>query len=170
MLKTPLSPETRRELLALKNRKTTHPKTSERIEMLLLADAGWTHDAIAAHLGRSCSLVQLRIRAYETQGIETLGVNYGPRRARKATPEYQAALVAKLDEDRIWTSAQLADALAEQTGIRLGIDHLRVLVKRHGYTWKRTKRSVAHSRKPEVYEARREVLDGLKKTSRRRHA
>lgn len=41
MLPTPLSSSQRAELLRAKNASGIHPKVRERIEMVLLADAGW---------------------------------------------------------------------------------------------------------------------------------
>ena len=50
MIRTPLDDATRDELQALR-RKPLPPKVRDRVEMLLLSDAGWSAPRIAAHLG-----------------------------------------------------------------------------------------------------------------------
>lgn len=167
MLPTPLSFSQRVELLRAKNSSEIHPKKRERIEMVLLADAGWENRQIARHLGKGESTVQIQVRAFIKGGLESLGVHYGEdRKPRKATAEFLQAAEAKLDEDRIWTAPQLVKALAEETGVTMHKDHLSKLLKQRGFSWKRTKKSVAHSRKPEVFEAKSEALASLKKISR----
>ena len=164
MLQTPLTAEQRRELLFLKNSKDTHPKARERVEMVLLADAGWENARIAAHLGKGESTVQQIVRKFVKQGLASFEVGYfGPRGGYKAKDDFIAKLEELLDQERIWTAPQLQAELEKQTGTRVCLDWIRKLCKARGYAWKRTKRSVAHSRKPEVFEARREALDVLKK-------
>lgn len=166
MLRTPLSSEQREELIALKQRRDTPSRVIERIEMVLLANEGWQNTQIAEHLGRSESWVQHRIRDFVTKGLS--GLIPTPRAARtphKVTPAYLEAMEAKLAEERIWSAPQLAEALAEETQIQVSPDHLRAVLRQRGYRYKRTKKSVSHSRKPEVYEAKREALVALKKIS-----
>lgn len=167
MLRTPLTSEQREELIALKKHRDTSKRVVERIEMVLLANEGWQNTRIAEHLDRSESWVQHRIRDYVTKGIQ--GLVPAPRAARtphKVTPAYLEAMEAKLAEERIWSAPQLADALAEETRIQVSPDHLRAVLRQRGYRYKRTKKSVSHSRKPEVYEAKRESLLVLKKICR----
>ncbi|MNL32011.1 hypothetical protein D3C87_1538350 [compost metagenome] len=164
MLPTPLNSAQRAELVSLKKRRDTPARTLEIIELVLLADAGWPNDRIATHVGRSESWVQHRIRDYVTRGLT--GLYLAPRKPRschKTTPEYRQALLAKLEEERIWSAPQLSEALVDAGFERVHPDHLRSVLHELGFRYKRTKKSVAHSRKPEVYEARREILDGLKK-------
>jgi transposase len=164
MLLTPLTAEQRRELLVLKNAKSTHPKARERVEMVLLADAGWENARIATHLGKGESTVQQIVRNFVKQGMASFEIGYfGPRGGYKADSDFITRLEKKLEEERIWTAPQLQAELEKETGTRVCLDWIRKLCKARGYAWKRTKRSVAHSRKPEVFEARREALDVLKK-------
>lgn len=167
MLPTPLSSEQRDELIRVKNSHDTHPKMRERIEMVLLADAGWENRQISRHLRKGESTVQIQVRAYITGGLEALTIHYGEdRKPRKATEDFLQLAEAKLDEDRIWTARQLVTSLAEETGTTMHKDHLSKILKQRGFSWKRTKKSVAHSRKAEVFEAKREALASLKKISR----
>lgn len=166
MLPTPLNSAQRAELVSLKQRRDTPGRTLEIIEMVLLADEGWSNERISAHLGRSEPWVQHRIRDYVTRG--TAGLYSAPRKARschKTTPEYRQVLLSKLEEERIWSAPQLSEAMVEAGFERVHPDHLRGVLHELGFRYKRTKKSVAHSRKQEVYEERRETLDGLKKIS-----
>lgn len=167
MSRTRLTAEQRSELLSLKNHRTTHPKVREWIEMILLHDENWTYARIAAHLDRSEDMVHTRVRRYHLEGTSSLAVRYpegrGAGSARKVTEAFMSALRKKLESDQLYTAERLRDALAEETGVTVSVDHLREIVGREGYTWKRTKRSVAHARNPEVFEARREALWALEK-------
>lgn len=165
MIPSPLSQEARNQLLALKDGKDTHRRVRQWVEMVLLSDAGWENAPIARHLGVDEKTVQRHVRAFRTCGVEALAHQYGKRGPHKATPEAMKVLDELLAEGRIWNAVQLRAALQEKTGVDISIDHLRVVLKKRGYSWKRTKRSVAHSRKPEVYAERREQLESLKKIS-----
>jgi transposase len=167
MSRTRLTAEQRSELLSLKDARSTHPKVRRWIEMVLLHAEGWSHERIAAHLGLNRIAVQRRVRRFFQEGIASLAVRYPEGRGngtmRKLTPDYLEALRRLLDSEVLYTAERLRNALAEETGIVITTDHLRELISREGYSWKRTKRSVAHSRDPEVFESRREALWALEK-------
>jgi transposase len=169
-LLTPLTLALRESLLALKNARDTYPRTRERIEMVLLADAGWSDDRIAQHLGRSQSMVQGQLRRFEKQGTSALEMRFSPGRTPRITAEYKQKLLEKIASERTYTSRQLCDELESETGIRITPDHLREVAHGVGGSYKRTKKTVKHNQKPEVYEPRREALSALKKSSARRQA
>ncbi len=167
MSRTRLTAEQRSELLSLKNARPTHPKVREWVEMVLLHDEGWTHARIGEHLGRCREAVQGRVRRFALEGMASLAVRYpegrGSGSPRKVTGAYMDALRQNLDSEELFTAKRLQNTLLDDTGVDISVDHLREVVAREGYSWKRTKRSVAHSRDPEVFEARREALWALEK-------
>lgn len=162
-LRTPLTENERQLLLAAKNAPETHPRERERVEMVLLADAGWTNLQIARHLGRGESAVQTHVRAWMVEGLAGMAMGFSPGRTPRITEEYKTKLAEKLGSDRLYSARQLAEELASETGISIGVDHMRTVIKAQGGRYKRTKKSVSHARKPEVFEAKREALDVLKK-------
>lgn len=170
MSRTRLTAEQRSELLNLKDARSTHPKVRRWVEMALLHAEGWTCARIAEHLGLSEKGVQVRVRRFNREGMASLVVRYPEGRGagpmRKITPAFLEALRRMLETDVLFTAERLRDALAEETGVEISTDHLRELVAREGYSWKRTKRSVAHSRDPQVFESRREALWALEKKGR----
>ncbi len=167
MSRTRLTAEQRSELLTLKDARSTHPKVRRWVEMVLLSAEGWTCARIAEHLGLSEKGVQERVRCFKREGMGSLVVRYPEGRGngtmRKLTPAYLEALRRLLESEALYTAERLRDALTEETGVEISTDHLREILGREGYGWKRTKRSVAHSRDPEVFESRREALWALEK-------
>jgi len=74
---------------------------------------------------------------YEAEGIEGLSDAPRPGSPRKVTPEYVAQLgeIVRLRPRSLglpyslWTLARLADSMAEQTGIRVEAETVRVYLK-----------------------------------------
>src|SRR6267154_2926910 len=71
MIRIHLEDATRDELRALR-RKSLPPKVRDRIEMLTLADAGWSAPRIAAHLGYCGQTVRDALRAFLAHGTDAL--------------------------------------------------------------------------------------------------
>ncbi len=65
--------------------------------------------------------------------------------------------------DRTWTAPQLADWIAEQTGVKVSVQHLRRFLRRWRLSYKRTTRSVKHKQKPAEVEAKKKELEALEK-------
>src|SRR3954451_22502211 len=124
MIRTQIDDATRDELRALR-RKPLPPKVRDRIEMVILSDAGWSAPRIAAHLGYCGQTVRDLLRAFLARGTDALypfRTGLGPdvdHRDRVADE-----LKRLLGEDRTWTSRQLAYALAER-GISMGARQVR---------------------------------------------
>lgn len=162
-LLTPLSANDRQALLAAKNAPATHLRERERIEMVLLADAGWTNAQIARHLDRSDTTVQAQVRRWAKEGLAGLEMRFSPGRPPRVTDAFKAKLVEKLKSERLYSARQLCAELEQETGIAITIDHMRAVVRGVGGRYKRTKKCVKHSRKPHIFEAKKEALEVLKK-------
>ena len=63
MIRTKLDDATREQLQSLR-RKPLPPRTRDRLEMVLLSDAGWSAPRIAAHLGYCGQTVRDLLRAF----------------------------------------------------------------------------------------------------------
>ena len=147
MIRIHLDDATRDELRSLR-RKALPPKARDRIEMLTLADAGWSAPRIAAHLGHCGQTVRDTLKGFLERGTDALY----PRRPGPAPDTGRRDRVAEelrrcLAEDRTWTSGQLSEALAAR-GIALGPRQVRRHLKRIKAGYRRTASTLKHTQDP----------------------
>ena len=159
-----LTDSQRAELQAL--RRTDLPAVArDRLEMVLLSDAGWSAPRIARHLGRHPHTVGPPSRGSPpgARRRSTPSPRPDPDHARR--PQVTGRLSELLGQDRTWTSRQLADALGPDgiVGHRQTRRYLALL--RAGY--RRTAQTVGHKQDPKKVERAEAVLGGLKKKRRR---
>src|SRR4051794_24455254 len=110
MIRTKLDDATREQLQALR-RKPLPPRVRDRLEMVLLSDAGWSAPRIAAHLGYCGQTVRDLLRAFLARGTDALHAfrtGLGPDLEHR--DRVAGELKRLLAEDRTWTSRQLAGA------------------------------------------------------------
>ena len=147
---------------ALRRDPSVTPAERDRVEMVCLADGGWGAPAIAAQLGYNPVTVRRLLRRFPTTGVAGLRRRLPgppPDTARRA--QVEAALDRLLDQDRTWTAAQLAEALAE-SGIRLSPRQTRKYLGRIA-AWRRTVRMLHHKQDPAKVDRATDVLAALKK-------
>ena len=166
MIRVALTAAEREELRA--RARAADPRTRDRLEMVRLADAGWTVPRIARHLGAHEQTVRKYVRAFLAEGFDALPDRPRPGRPPTVTAAHLDALEALLDAGgRTWTTAQLAAWLEQEHAVRVHPDHLSVLLHARRFGWKRTVASVAHKRRdPDGYDAKVDELAGLKKKRR----
>ena len=150
---------------ALRHDPTLRPAERDRVEMLLLSDAGWTPPRIAAHVGACAKTVRLVITGFAETGVA------GIRRKRPGPPPDTAkreritvALTALLAQERTWTAAQLATALSEQ-GLPLSPRQTRKYLRPLA-GWRRTVHSLKHRQDPSRATHARRQLAGLEQRGR----
>lgn len=160
-----LSEAQRAELLALSRDRQTAARTRERVEMILLADAGQTVPQIARLVHRHEQTVRKYAQAFLVEGVAALPDRPGGGRPRRVSDAHLAALEALLDtQTRTWTTPQVAAWLEREQGVRVHLGHLSRLLHQRGYRWKRTRRSLVHKqRDPDLHAAKRAELEALKK-------
>jgi transposase len=161
MIRIHLDDATRDQLRALR-RESLPPKVRDRIEMLTLADAGWSAPRIAAHLGHCGQTVRDLLKDFLARGIAALH----PRRTGPAPDVARRDRVAEelrrsLAEDRTWTSRQLSEALASR-GVALGPRQVRRHLKRMNAGYRRTAQTLKHKQDPAEAERAGKVLGNLK--------
>jgi transposase len=150
---------------ALRHDKTLAPAERDRVEMLLLSDAGWSPPRIAAHLGACAKTVRLVVTRFAETGID------GIRRRRPGPPpdaakreRITAALTALLEQERTWTATQLAAALGEQA---LALSTRQTRKYLGGIAgWRRTVHSLKHRQDPDRAGHARRQLAGLEQRGR----
>ena len=161
MIRTRIDDATREELQALR-RNPLPAKVRDRIEMVLLSDAGWSAPRIAAHLGYCGQTVRDALRAFLARGSDALRpFRPGPPPDGDRRTQVTDELKRLLAEDRTWTSRQLARALAGR-GIALGARQVRRYLKRLGARYRRTAQTLKHKQDPAKAERAGRVLGNLK--------
>lgn len=116
--------------------KDVHLRTRAQI-ILLAAEQKMSAPAIAALVRETDQTVRNWFKRYEAEGMEGLKTVPQPGPPKTVTPEYQARLleIVRLRPRSLglpyslWTFARLADYLAEQTGIRVEAETVRVHLK-----------------------------------------
>jgi transposase len=168
VIRVELTPAQRDELRARTREPGIAPRTRDRLEMVRLADAGWTIPRIARHLGAHEQTVRKYVKAFLAEGFAALPDRPRPGRPPTVTEDHLQALEALLAAGgRTWTTRQLAERLAQEYGVCVHPDHLSVLLHRRRFGWQRTVTSVAHKRRDEAaYEAKVDELEALKKRPR----
>ncbi|SIO58896.1 Transposase [Singulisphaera sp. GP187] len=161
MIRTPIDDATRDELQALR-RNPIPPRVRDRVEMILLSDAGWSAPRIAIHLGVCGQTVRDVLRAFLARGLEALyPFRSGPAPNLANRDRVADELRRLLAEERTWTSRQLSQALAEQ-GIVLGSKQVRRHLKRIQASYHRTAWTLKHKQDPVKVERAGHILDNLK--------
>jgi len=162
MLRIQLDATTRGALQAL--RRTDLPaKVRDRLEMVLLSDAGWSAPRIAAYLGCHPHTARSALRDFLRRGQAALWPDRpGPEPDTQRRTQVAEALRALLGQDRTWTSRQLSAALLTE-GIALGPRQVRRHLKWLAAGYRRTASTVAHKQDPDKVARARVVLGGLKK-------
>lgn len=159
-----LTEEERAELHRRTRTSGLKPRTRDRLEMVRLADVGWTPPAIARHLRLTAAPVRTWLKKFIAGGFDALEDQPHRGRPSRLTPEHLAAVRALLDQaDRTWTRAQLAAWLAEEHGTVLSADHLGRLLRRAGLSCRRTERTLRHKQDAAAVATFRADLETLEK-------
>ena len=166
MIRIQLDDATRSELQSL--RRTALPPTArDRLEMVLLSQAGWSPPRIAAHLRRYPQTVRKALHDFRRRGTPALYPDRpgpGPDLARR--DRVLGLLRELLSQDRTWTSAQLAEALLPH-GIALGGRQVRRYLALLKAGYRRTAPTVGHKQDPAKVARATTALGGVKKNPRR---
>lgn len=166
MIRVALTEAERTELGA--RTRTAGPRTRDRLEMVRLADVGWSVPRIARHLDRHEQTVRRHLKGFLAHGFATLPDRPRAGRPPTVTEGDLRAVESLLDAGgRTWTTRQLVAWLDRERGVAVHPDHLRRLLRRRRFGWKRTVTSVAHKRRDQAaYDAKVVELGDLKKKRR----
>ena len=162
MIRLRLAEDERAAVQALRRDRDLAPAERDRVEMVLLSDAGWSPPRIAAHLGCCAATVRAALKRFEASGAAGLRRRRpGPPKDEARRARVTAALDRLLAQDRTWTAAQLA-ALSDE-GINLSTRQTRKYLVGMGARWRRVQRTVRHQQDPARVERAERVLTSLKK-------
>src|SRR5262245_36219520 len=162
MIRIQLDDPTRDGLQALR-RQDLPAKVRDRLEMVLLADAGWSAPRIAGHLGCHPHTARAVLKDFRARGRDALFPGApGPAPDLHRRQEVTERLRRLLEQDRTWTSQQLSEALRPD-GIALGGRQVRRYLAHLRAGYLRTASTTRHKQDPAKVERARGVLGGLKK-------
>jgi len=166
VIRIQLDDATRSELQALR-RTALAPAARDRLEMVLLSEAGWSPPRIAAHLRRYPQAVRNALHDFRRRPTAALYPDRpGPDPDHARRQRVVALLRDLLGQDRTWTSAQLADALRPH-GVALGGRQVRRYLALLKAGYRRTAQTVGHRQDPAKVGPAATVLSGAKKKRRR---
>lgn len=165
MIRVTVTDAERAAVRAVRHDPTIRPSERDRVEMVLLSDAGWTVPRIAGHLACHPATVRGVLKRFRADGPASLRRSPpGPPPDTGRRERVAAALGALLDEDRTWTAAQLATALAARHDIALSVRQTRKYLGRIA-AWRRTVRSLRHKQDPAKAERAAQTLERLEAKS-----
>jgi putative transposase len=160
MIRTQLDDTTREELRGLR-RTDLPPKVRDRLEAVLLSDAGWSPPHIAAHLGWHPHTARALLKDFRRRGREALRPGKsGPAPDRPRRQRVTEALEHLLRQERTWDSGQLSEALQAE-GIAIGPRQVRRYLKGMTAGYRRTASSLAHKQDPAEVARAEAVLANL---------
>lgn len=133
-------------------RKARNIREHTRAQMVLLAvEQHLRAPEIAAIVREDDETVRRWLRRWMAEGIEGLKDRPGGGAPAKITKEYEEQVLASvrlrprsLEQDySMWTLQRLADYMAEQTGIRVGYETVRQVLKRGGIVLSRPQHTIS---------------------------
>jgi putative transposase len=164
MLRVTLSPERAEAVRALRRDASLSPAERDRVEMVLLSAEGWSPPKIAGHLGYCAATVRTVLVTFPTTGLGGLRRRRpGPSKDLVRREQVTSALDRLLGQDRTWTAAQLAEALAGE-GIILSTRQTRKYLTWMDARWRRTVTTLAHKQDPARVDRAKRTLTTLKKS------
>lgn len=164
IIRAKLNDEQREEFHRKTRETDLKPRYRDRLEIVRLSDAGFAIPKIAVILDQSEQRVRYWLKRFLEGGFDALSdaPHLGPSSA--LTPEILEHLRAEIRKgERTWTASQLSEWLFDSFGVKLCAEHLSRRLKREGFVWKRTSRSLRHERKAEETEAKRSELADFEK-------
>jgi transposase len=159
-----LTEEQREELQQRTRAPGIEPRTRDRLEMVRLADAGWGAPQIARHLRITPRRVRFWLKRFLEAGFDALPDQPHPGQTSRLTSTLLEAVRQELDRgDRTWTTRQLAVWLEAEHGVRFSRDHLGTLLRRAGFSCRRTERDLGHKQDPQKVAVATADLETLEK-------
>jgi putative transposase len=162
MIHIQLDETTRTDLHAMRHTDLA-PAARDRLEMVLLSDAGWSPPRIAAHLGCHPHTARKALRLFQQHGTASFARRPPGPPPDQARRDHVTGLLAELlRQERTWTSPQLAEAL-QPHGVTLGHRQVRRYLKFLKAGYRRTASTLKHKQNPAKVERAKGVLGSLKK-------
>lgn len=151
--------------------KDKHPEVRQRATAVRLLALGQKPAEIAKGLAVQPTTIYSWFHRFCQDGLDGLANQPKGRPKRKADKAYCRALEEAIEHDpaeygypfAVWTVERLRDHLEKETGVRMSISRLRVVVRKQGYVYRRPKHDLTSLQDPDAKEQARELLEELKK-------
>lgn len=164
-----LSTRQRQQLAAL--REGSPPVVWRRVTALLLLDSGVDETIVAQTLGISRRALLRCKRRWLAEGVASVHDKRRSGRPPRVSLEVRRELVDALQTDprelgyafTRWTAPRLGAYLAQKTGVSMSDRWVRMLIHRHGFVWRKTKRTLRNLQDPVATARAQRTLTGLKK-------
>jgi transposase len=139
--------------------------------IILRSHAGCSIAEISDFLGCSADTVKRVRRLWRTAGIDSLHPRDSPGRPSRASAEFRQQLRQCVKTCPLtlgygfatWSSARLAEHLAQHTGVRFSDDQMRRLLKEEGFSFQRPKHTLKGKRDEAAFSKAQAELQDLKK-------
>lgn len=140
------------ETLGQQHGRTKIASVRSRCEMILLSNEGLSPPQIAKRVRMSGRTVRRTIDRYKTEGISGLDNKPIPGRPARVTRAYLKQLEQTVEHSpreldlpfSNWTTVNVADYMAQQTGIMIGARQMENYLKAHDWRLRRPVLSVKH--------------------------
>lgn len=166
------------ELAAIETaiRHDKRPEVRQRCTAIRLLHLGHKPEQVAQMQAVSIPTIYSWYKRWQSEGIEGLATKPRSGRPPKTGEEYLQALeeaLAKEPQDfgydfSLWTIERLRLHLEKETGTALSDCRLRILLKRHGYRYRRPKYDLGHLQDKDAKAQAAEFLEELKKSASQR--
>ena len=148
-------------------RDTKNADVRTRCQMILLSNEGLSPPAIARRIRFSRETVARFIKRYNAEGVAGLADKPRSGRPPRVTDDYISQLLAAVEQAprdlglpfSNWTTANLAEYLATQTGIVIGARQVENYLKTNDYRLRRPVRTVKHKQDPELVSEKKTHAD-----------
>lgn len=161
--------DSQRQCLEQLRSETKDARIFRNVTIILQTADGHPERAIAQALGCSGATIDRVRRRHRAEGPDGLIPTKPPGRPSRATPDYRAALARAIrtpPQDlgygfSTWSVARLAQHLGKTTGIALGVDQVRRLLRRARFSVQRPKHTMRGKRDEGEFERAKAGLEGL---------
>jgi transposase len=152
-------------------RKDKRPEVRQRATAIRLLTLGQKPAEVAESLATHAPTIYSWFHRFRQNGLEGLANQPKGRPKRKADEAYCQALEEAIEHDpgdygypfAVWTVERLRDYLERETGVRMSISRLRVVIRKQGFVYRRPKHDLTSLQDPDAKQQAKELLEALKK-------
>lgn len=153
--------------------KDPRPEVRQRATAIRLLHLGYKPEEVSEQLAVSIPTIYNWHRRYREGDLEGLANQPKGHPKRKADESYCQELETVLEKDpeeygytfSIWSVERLRDHLERETGVKLSVSRLRVIIRQKDYVYRRPKHDLTELQDSDAKEQAQELLEELKKGS-----
>lgn len=151
------------ELLTLEKNPLINNKVRLRASIIRLSHARFSIQKLSQHFQRSVQAIREDFARFEQHGITGLCDEKSTGKPGKFNPEIEVFLRAQLEQDRVWNSRLLGEAIEQKFSVTIAREAIRLKLLEFGFSWKRTRYSPGKTPDPTVVAEHKADLETLKK-------